>query len=137
MAAHYGAAVLPARPRRLRDKAKVEACVLIVERWLIGRLRNRRFHSLAELNAAIGDRLIRLKEERPIRRLGVTHRRLLEEPRSSGAQALADRALRFRRMARAPRRHRLPRRRLSKKSSGKGDSAILFQICARTGDDLE
>jgi transposase len=42
--------VLPARPRRLRDKAKVEACVLIVERWLIGRLRNRRFHSLAELN---------------------------------------------------------------------------------------
>jgi hypothetical protein len=33
-------------------KAKVEACVLIVERWLIGRLRNRVFHSLAELNAA-------------------------------------------------------------------------------------
>jgi len=79
MAAHYGAAVLPARPRRLRDKAKVEACVLIVERWLIGRLRNRRFHSLAKLNAAIGDLLIRLNEERPIRRLGVTRRRLLEE----------------------------------------------------------
>jgi len=39
MAAHYGTAVLPTRPRRPRDKAKVEACVLIVERWLIGRLR--------------------------------------------------------------------------------------------------
>jgi transposase len=53
MAAHYGTAVLPTRPRRPRDKAKVEACVLIVERWLIGRLRDRRFYSLAELNAAI------------------------------------------------------------------------------------
>src|SRR5438128_7561991 len=38
MAAHYGTAVLPTRPRRPRDKAKVEACVLIVERWLIGRV---------------------------------------------------------------------------------------------------
>jgi transposase len=79
MAAHYGTAVLPTRPRRPRDKAKVEACVLIVERWLIGRLRNRVFHSLAELNAAIGDLLSRLNEERPIRRLGRTRRQLLEE----------------------------------------------------------
>jgi transposase/DNA replication protein DnaC len=79
MAAHYGSAVLPTRPRRPRDKAKVEACVLIVERWLIGRLRDRRFYSLAELNAAIGELLRRLNEERPIRRLGVTRRQLLEE----------------------------------------------------------
>ena len=34
MAAHYGTAILPARPRRPRDKAKVEAAVLIIERWL-------------------------------------------------------------------------------------------------------
>jgi transposase len=79
MAAHYGAAVLPTRPRRPRDKAKVEGCVLIVERWLIGRLRNRTFHSLAEVNAAIGELLRRLNEERPIRRLGRTRRQLLEE----------------------------------------------------------
>jgi len=79
MAAHYGTAVLPTRPRRPRDKAKVEGCVLIVERWLIGRLRNRVFHSLAELNAAIGAMLSRLNEERPIRRLGRTRRQLLEE----------------------------------------------------------
>jgi transposase len=39
MAAHYGSAVLPTRPRRPRDKAKVEAAVRIVERWLLGRLR--------------------------------------------------------------------------------------------------
>jgi transposase len=79
MAAHYGTAILPTRPRRPRDKAKVEGCVLIVERWLIGRLRDRRFHSLAELNAAIGELLTRLNEERPIRRLGRTRRQLLEE----------------------------------------------------------
>jgi len=79
MAAHYGAAVLPARPRKPRDKAKVEAAVLIVERWLLGRLRHRRFHGLAELNAAIGELLVQLNEGRPIRRLGRTRRQLLEE----------------------------------------------------------
>src|SRR5260221_4871886 len=52
MAAHYGTAILPARPRRPRDKAKVEQAVLIVERWLLGRMRNRTFYSLAEVNAA-------------------------------------------------------------------------------------
>ena len=46
-----------------------EAAVLIVERWLLGRLRHRRFYSLAELNAAIGELLRQLNEERPIRRL--------------------------------------------------------------------
>jgi transposase len=79
MAAHYSTAILPARPRRPRDKAKVEQAVLMVERWLLGRLRHRTFHSLAEVNAAIGELLTRLNEERPIRRLGVTRRKLLEE----------------------------------------------------------
>src|SRR6202790_1613311 len=79
MAAHYDTAILPARPRRPRDKAKVEVAVLIVERWLLGRLRHRRFYSLAELNAVIGELLRQLNEERPIRRLGVTRRALLEE----------------------------------------------------------
>jgi transposase len=79
MAAYYGMAILPARPRRPRDKAKVESAVLIVERWLLGRLRHRRFHSLAEVNAAIGELLHQLNDIRPIRRLGVTRRQLLEE----------------------------------------------------------
>src|SRR5262249_57822537 len=56
-----------------------EAAVLIVERWILARLRHRRFYSLAELNAAIGELLKRLNEERPIRRLGRTRRQLLEE----------------------------------------------------------
>ena len=79
MAAHYGTAVLPTRPRKPRDKAKVEGAVLIVERWLLGRLRHRRFTSLAELNAAIAEMLHSLNDERPIRKLGVTRRQLLDE----------------------------------------------------------
>ena len=79
MAAHYETAILPARPRRTRDKAKVEVAVLIIERWLLGRLRHHRFYSLAELNAAIGELLRQLNDERPIRRLGVTRRALFEE----------------------------------------------------------
>src|SRR4029453_14809012 len=49
MAADYDTATLPARPRRPRDKAKVEVTMLIIERWL-GHLRHWRFYSLAELN---------------------------------------------------------------------------------------
>ena len=44
MAAHYRTAILPARPRKPRDKAKVEQAVGIVERWLLGRLKRRIFH---------------------------------------------------------------------------------------------
>lgn len=52
MASHYGTAVLAARPRRPKDKAKVEVAVQIAQRWVL-RLRNQRSFSLAELNAAI------------------------------------------------------------------------------------
>jgi transposase len=79
MAAHYDTAILPTRPRRPRDKAKVEAAVLIMERWILGRLRNRHFYSLADLNAAIRELLVQINDRRPIRRLGVTRRQLLEE----------------------------------------------------------
>jgi len=78
MAAHYDTAILPARPRKPRDKAKVEAGVLIMERWILGRLRNQCFYSLAELNEAVRALLVRINDERPIRRLGVTRRHLLE-----------------------------------------------------------
>ncbi len=76
MATHYDTATLPARPRRPRDKAKVEVAVLILERWLLGRLRHRRFYSLSELNTAISEVLRQLNDERLIRRLGVTRRAL-------------------------------------------------------------
>jgi transposase len=79
MAAHYGTAVLPARPRRPRDKAKVEAAVRIVERWLLGALRHRRFHGLADVNAAIAELLTALNERRMLRHVGRTRRQLFEE----------------------------------------------------------
>lgn len=77
LAAHYGTAVLPARPRRPRDKGKVEVAVQIVERWILARLRDRRFGTLAELDAAIGDLLVDLNG-RPFKRLPGTRRSAYE-----------------------------------------------------------
>lgn len=57
LCAHYEVAVLPARPAHPRDKPKVETGVLVVERWILARLRNRSFFSLRELNAAIAELL--------------------------------------------------------------------------------
>ena len=52
-ARHYNTVILPARPRHPQDKAKVEVGVQIVERWILAKLRHRRFFSLTELNQAI------------------------------------------------------------------------------------
>lgn len=62
MAAHYGVAVVPARPYKPRDKAKVESGVLLVERWIVAALRQRKFFRLAELNQAIAELLQRLNQ---------------------------------------------------------------------------
>ncbi len=67
MAAHYGVAVVPARPYKPRDKAKVEVGVQLVQRWIVAALRHRRFFSLEELNQAIGELLERLNQ-RPFRK---------------------------------------------------------------------
>jgi transposase len=67
-AAHYGVTILPARPGRPRDKPKVEAAVLLVQRWILARLRHRRFFSLAALNAAIAELLAELNA-RPFKKL--------------------------------------------------------------------
>lgn len=68
LAKHYGIAVVPARARKPRDKAKVEGGVLIVERWILACLRNRAFFSLVELNVAISELLTRLNQ-RPFKKL--------------------------------------------------------------------
>ena len=77
MAAHYGAAVLPTRVRRPRDKAKVEVAVLIVQRFILARLRHRRFLSLGELNEAIREVLGDLNS-RLMRKLGASRREFFE-----------------------------------------------------------
>ena len=68
MASHYEVAVVPARVRRPKDKAKAEIGVQIVERWILAALRHRTFFSLIELNQAIRQLLIRLNE-RPFKKL--------------------------------------------------------------------
>jgi transposase len=68
LARHYGVAVIPARAARPRDKAKVETGVLLVERWILARLRNRQFFTLSALNAAIAELLHELNA-RPFKKL--------------------------------------------------------------------
>jgi transposase len=60
MAAHYGVAVVPARVAKPKDKSKVEAAVLVVERWILARLRHQTFFTLAALNRAIAELLAQL-----------------------------------------------------------------------------
>jgi transposase len=64
---HYGVAIIPARPYRARDKAKVEAGVQVVQRWIVAALRKRRFFSLEEANQAVAELLGRLNQ-RPFRK---------------------------------------------------------------------
>ncbi|MGB4912058.1 MAG: IS21 family transposase [Candidatus Dechloromonas phosphoritropha] len=68
LAVHYATAVVPARPYRPKDKAKVEAGVLLVERWVLARLRNQRFFSLSELNRHIAE-LMQALNRRPFKKL--------------------------------------------------------------------
>ena len=78
LAAHYGACVLPARPRKPRDKAKVEVGVQIAQRWILARLRNVRCFSLAELNQHIA-RLLEELNHRRMRVYGKSRRELFEQ----------------------------------------------------------
>ena len=94
LAAHYGAAILPARVRKPRDKAKVEGGVLIVQRWILAVLRHRTFHSLAELNAAIQELLERLNT-RLLRKEGRSRRELFEALDQPAARPLPDRPYQY------------------------------------------
>ena len=78
MAAHYGVAVIPARPYKARDKAKVEAGVLLAERWIMARLRNRRFSTIAEANVEIA-RLVTWVNARPFKKIDGSRQSLFEE----------------------------------------------------------
>jgi transposase len=77
-ARHYDTVIIPARPRAPRDKAKVEAGVLVAERWILARLRHEVFHTLGDLNARIRALLTWLND-RPMRSYGGQSRRTLFE----------------------------------------------------------
>src|ERR1700687_3183205 len=89
MAAHYSVGILPARPKRPRDKAAVEAGVRFAQSYILGRLRNVTFFSLAECNAAIGVALERMNG-REMRRLGVSRRQLFDTIERPAMQSLPE-----------------------------------------------
>jgi transposase len=104
MATHYGVAVLPARPRKPRDKAKVENAVLIV----IAALRHRKFHALPDLNEAIAELLEKLNH-RPFRKTRGFACQPVCRTRSPGLAASTGRALCAGALEDRSRLHRLPR----------------------------
>ncbi len=77
LAKHYETTIIPARPRKPRDKAKVETAVLVVQRWILARLRHRRFFSLEELNVAIAELVAELNV-RAFRKLEGNRRSVFE-----------------------------------------------------------
>jgi transposase len=93
-AEHYELAILPARVRKPRDKAKVETGVLVVERWILARLRNHTFFSIGELNGYIRELLERLNT-RPFKKIAGCRRSRFEELERSALKALPTRPYEF------------------------------------------
>ena len=88
---HYGCAVIPARPGKPRDKAKVECGVLFAQRWILAALRHRTFFSLAELNQAIREALEKLNN-RPMQKIKKSRREIYQEIEKAALKPLpADR----------------------------------------------
>ncbi len=77
MGQHYGVAIMPARARKPKDKAKVEAGVLLVTRWITATLRNHTFFSMAALNEKIAELLIKLNT-RKFKKLPTSRKELFE-----------------------------------------------------------
>jgi len=94
LAVHYRCVVLPARPRKPRDKAKVEAAVLVAERWILARLRNRTFFSLADLNEAIAA-LLEALNGRKMRHFGLSRAELFERLDRPALQGLPTTSYQF------------------------------------------
>ena len=78
MAEHYGTVIIPARVRTPKDKAKAEVGVQVVERWVLARLRKRRFFGLADLNRSIRKLLDELND-RTMEHLGKSRREFFKE----------------------------------------------------------
>ncbi len=94
LAQHYGTAVIPARVRKPKDKAKVESAVLVAVRWILAALRNHRFFSLAELNKAMGEKLVEFNN-RKFQKLDTTRKKLFETTDKPTLKALPSRAYQY------------------------------------------
>ena len=127
MAQHYRTAIVPARPYKPRDKAKVEAGVLLATRWIIAKLRNRKFFTLAELNEAIAECLTTLNN-RVSRHLGASRRALFDEVERAALKPLPAEPFEFAAWKQVKARPRLSRR---------GRQALLLGAAhAAQGEDV-
>ena len=77
LAHHYRTAIMPARPYRPKDKAKAENAVLIVERWIMMRLRHRQFYTFHELNLSIRE-LMNDLNQRTMKQVKVSRQTLFD-----------------------------------------------------------
>ncbi|MBF0440539.1 MAG: IS21 family transposase [Oligoflexales bacterium] len=94
MAKHYQIAIIPARVRKPKDKAKFEAGVLLVERWILAVLRKRKFFSLDELNEAISE-LLESLNNRPFKKIKGGRRQLFENIDKPALRPLPERRFEF------------------------------------------
>ena len=90
LAEHYGFAVIPARCRKPKDKAKVEGGVLIAERWILAALRHHTFFSIGEVNEAVAPLLMRLNDH-PFKKLPGCRREVWERMDRPALKALPER----------------------------------------------
>lgn len=93
-ARHYVTTILPARPRKPRDKGKVEVAVQVAQRWILARLRNQTFFSLAELNTRIAELCAELNA-REMRVYKATRRELFERLDRAALRALPEHAYEY------------------------------------------
>lgn len=93
-ATHYGTTILPARPYKPRDKAKVEVGVRIAQRWILARIRNQVFFSLAELNERIRELIDELNRY-VMRGYGASRRDLFERLERPALQPLPDQPFQY------------------------------------------
>ena len=93
-AEHYGAAILPARPLKPKDKSRVESSVNGVEQRILAKLRNRTFFSLEELNRAIAA-LLTEYNDRPFQQLEGSRRSLFEKLDQPALKALPQRPFEY------------------------------------------
>ena len=107
LALHYGIAILPTRVRKPKDKAKVEAGVQVVERWILAALRNRVFFSPEELNEEIG-RLLKRLNERAFKKLPGSRLTCFENPGEGCSRSPSRTSIYLRSMEKGQGQHRLP-----------------------------
>jgi len=91
---HYDTACLPARPYKPKDKAKVENAVLVVERWILARLRHHVFYSLGELNEKIKE-LLKDLNSRPFKKIEGTRTTLFEKVDLPALKSLPPKAFEY------------------------------------------